>query len=222
MKRYSQLTWQFLGAGAQFGTLMGLFMAVTSSWPRGVVCGLFSWASITLGVPFILLIFERKKRGPTKFQFRLRTILALFTLMAFVLASWQWTNTHGIQQLADKYKKDAGEVVQLQIEKYSLPDTADSILDKVDFFVNPRAILPFIITVESDEAFKIDYSATGSARTSATHVWFFGYLSEPLSKPTLIGLFVMFGVFACVLLILLMLWLRTGPDGSLARQSLAE
>ena len=218
MKRYYQLVRLFLGAGVLYGVFIGLVKAFASNWIVGVLAGVFSGAMICLGVPFFLLMLEHASRGPTKLQFRIRTMLAFSGVITLALASWQWTNTYGVQRLAKHYETNAREVVRGQISKYSLRKTDDEILDGIDYFVNPHTDLPFIITVETDDAFKTHYSVKSSARSKNTHVWFFGYVSDPISKHKLFLIFVQICVLALVALILclLILWINVSRRKMLA------
>ena len=165
---------------------MAVVMVLTTNWTVGVTFGFLSCAYFSLGLPLLLLVLGHNDRGAIKLQFGIRAILVFSGAIALALASWHWTNTYGAQQLAEQYEQSARQVIKFQIKEYGLRQTENEILDGIDFCETPRAVLPFIISVETDDTFTIHYSLKASSRRSQTHVWFFGYLSDPIASYKLI------------------------------------
>ena len=118
-----------------------------------------------------------------KIRFRIRTALICIGLIGLILASWVWTDTVGVEHLKNKYDADARECVRHGLEKDNLGISVDEFLDSTDtshYFENPRAIFPFIISVDTDESFSGHYGLQGVPGIRRTHLWFFGYVSEAL------------------------------------------
>jgi len=89
----------------------------------------------------------------------------------------------GVEHLRQKYATDARECVRAGLEEVDLGQTVDGFLESVDtsnYCSNPRAIFPFIIAVETDGSFSGHFALRGAPGMRRTHIWFFGYVSEPL------------------------------------------
>ena len=120
-----------------------------------------------------------------KIRFGTRTVFILIAAVALFFASWSWTGTVGVQQLERKYAADALECIRSGSKKDSinLGQTVEEYFASSDtdhYFENPRAVFPFLISVDTDGSFDTHWALRSAPGANRTHVWFFGYVSDPL------------------------------------------
>jgi len=120
-----------------------------------------------------------------KIRFGTKTIFILIGVVALFFASWRWTDTIGVQHLERKYTSDAHECIRSGSEKdgINLGQTVEEYFASSDtdhYFENPRAIFPFLISVDTDGSFDAHWALQSARGSKRTHLWFFGYVSDPL------------------------------------------
>ena len=118
-----------------------------------------------------------------RLRFSTRKLFAVVSILAFGLASWQWTKTYGVEQLRRKYDYVAWECVRTGLIADGVDRTPEQFLNDADtshYFSNPRAVCPFLITVKTDGSFSGHYALQSNPGIRQTHIWFFGYASDAL------------------------------------------
>jgi len=61
--------------------------------------------------------------------------------------------------------------------------TIDEYLNEIDtseYFQNPRSPCPFVIHVETNHLYRSGAPLQTNSGNVQTHIWFFGYVSDPL------------------------------------------
>ena len=118
------------------------------------------------------------------FRFRIKTLACMIALIAFCLACWAWTSSHGIQHVRNKYDKQLRENIEIWLESTGFfSKTVDEILNDIDtgeYFENPRSPYPFVITVETNHLCHGGHFLHSLPEQKQTHIWLFGYVSDAL------------------------------------------
>ena len=116
-------------------------------------------------------------------QYRLRTIRVFVALISCYLAAWVWTSTHGVSQLEKHYAAEIKTFLQHEVDTFQAPylPTANELFVQHfenHYFQNPHSPFSFVIVAESN--FSLISRTYLRTQTSHRHIWFFGYVSEPL------------------------------------------
>ena len=117
------------------------------------------------------------------YQFRIRSLAILIAFVALVLATWGWTSTTGISQLRERYFDDLEQNIASYLESAKIDMTIKEVLDEIDtsgYYQNPRSPFPFVIRVETNHSWRSGQPLQGGPGTTQTHLWFYGYISDPL------------------------------------------